>query len=204
MRSADAFSLLRTNAQPFFTTREAAAIFKCATPSATKLLQNLTDLGLIRKVEQGRWAANPNVSSLEYAGWVASPLPSYISLYTALFHRGIIQQIPRTIYVVSLAKTEIVQTDLGDYSIHQISPALFRGYIDENGVKMATAEKALFDTLYLERATSGKFAALTEVELPEDFDRQELLSYLDLITDTVAGVRRRAADSIRDFLSKLD
>lgn len=35
---------------------------------------------------------------------------------------------------------------------------------------MATPEKALFDSLYLAPAKSGLFAALTEIELPKNFN----------------------------------
>jgi predicted transcriptional regulator of viral defense system len=202
MRSTEAFSLLKTNLQPFFTTREASAMLGLSLSYTTELLQGLTRDGLIRRIEQGHWAIDPKATPLAYASWVAMPLPSYVSLYTALFHYGIIQQIPRTIYVISLAKTEVVQTDLGEYSVHQIAPALFRGYVDRNGIRIATMEKAVFDTLYLSRASSGKFTELTEIDLPPEFDRDELLSYLNLITDTSSGVHRHTSNAIQAFLSK--
>jgi len=46
---------------------------------------------------------------------------------------------------------------------------------ERNGERMATAEKAVFDTLYLARARGKRFSHLTEVDLPAGF-RDEVLS----------------------------
>ncbi|HSC17191.1 MAG TPA: hypothetical protein VLI71_18820, partial [Gammaproteobacteria bacterium] len=46
--------------------------------------------------------------------------------------------------------------------------------IEPDGSKIATAEKALFDTLYLAPARSRLFARLPELEIPREFRWQEL------------------------------
>jgi len=54
----------------------------------------------------------------------------------------------------------------------QVAPEFFFGYEGEpkTGVKVATAEKALLDVLYLRQARSHAFRALPELELPASFD----------------------------------
>jgi predicted transcriptional regulator of viral defense system len=202
MRRTESLVLLKNSLQSFFTTREAASVLGQTAPSTTKILQLLAGDGLIRQIRHGCWTSDVNASPLAYAAWVAAPLPSYISLYTALFYHGIIQQIPQTIYVVSLGKTDLIRTELGEYSIHQISPILFRGYTDQGGVRMGTPEKTIFDMLYFERATSGKFVGMTETELPTDFDREEVFAYLNLIVDL--KVRSRLLNAIQAFFAKID
>jgi hypothetical protein len=81
-----------------------------------------------------------------------------------------ISQIPNTIYAVSLARTKYYSTPLGKISIHHIDEGFFFGFNTlENGVNMATSEKALLDFLYLSTSKSRLFSALPELELPPDF-----------------------------------
>ena len=52
-----------------------------------------------------------------------------------------------------------MNTPLGTISFHRLPPGLFFGYeIEADGSKIASAEKALFDTLYLAAARSRLFA----------------------------------------------
>jgi len=194
MSSSHALGLLRTRAQPFFSTRDAAATLGLSLSWTSGLLAGLAAAGLVRRVRQGHWALDPAATPLAYAGWVTAPMPSYASLYTALFHHGLIQQIPRVTYAVSLAKTRVLDTALGEYSVHQIAPELFGGFVDQNGIRLATAEKAVFDTLYLARARSGKFAGLTEVDLGPEFNVDALNAFVDRISNPAS--RRRTATAV--------
>ena len=83
-----------------------------------------------------------------------------------------ISQIPNVISVASLAQTRKVRTSLGTFSIHRLAPGFFGGYetAKTSGVRLATPEKALLDTLYLTPARSRLFAHLPEVGLPDQFD----------------------------------
>jgi predicted transcriptional regulator of viral defense system len=118
--------------------------------------------------------------------------------YTALARRGLITQIPRTIYVVSLASTRTVRTPVGTFSVHRLPPELFGGYEERNGERMATSEKAVFDTLYLARARGRRFSHLTEVELPADFHPEVLSDWAAKIEDP--AVRSFVHARIADFL----
>jgi hypothetical protein len=91
-------------------------------------------------------------------------------LLTALSLHGMISQVPRVVYVASLAPTRRIETRLGVFSVHRVGPAVFGGFATTaKGVRLATPEKALLDTLYLAPARSRLFAALPEVELPRGF-----------------------------------
>ena len=97
----DFLATLRAAGRPFVATRETAALAALSTSSASKHLHGLAGVGLIRRVRHGHWALDPTTTALVYAGWATRPLPSYVSLYTALFQHGIIEPIPRTVYAVS-------------------------------------------------------------------------------------------------------
>ncbi len=112
---------------------------------------------------------------------------------------GLITQIPRTIYVISLGRTKTVLTPVGSYSVHRLPPELFGGFEERDGERMATAEKAVFDTLYLARARGQRFSHLTEVELPAGFDSAVLDDWATRIGDQ--GVRSFVEGRITDFLA---
>ena len=133
------------------------------------------------RVMPGRWSVSGRPSPYLLASWLTDPYPSYVSLYTALSRRGLITQLPRTIYVVSLGRTRTVLTPVGTYSVHRLPPELFGGFEERNGERMATAEKAVFDTLYFSARKGRRFAFLPEIELPASFSVSEVKRWIGLI-----------------------
>ena len=200
MRGSEALGILRQLGRPFFSTQEASLAMGVSSESATQLLGRLSDQQLLGRIRQGQWAIDPQPRPMAYATWITSPAPAYVSLYTALRQHGLIEQVPSIIYVVSLARTQRVSTAIGEYSVHQIAPALFGGYLEVNGFWQATPEKALFDTLYLARARSEQFTGLPEVELPVGFHHSELEIWAQRIADPAA--RARVEKTIADFLAR--
>jgi hypothetical protein len=113
---------------------------------------------------------------------ISAPYPAYVSMQSALFHRGLIEQVPAVVYAVTLGKPRRVRTPLGTISFHRLPAELFLGYeLEPDGSKIATAEKALFDTLYLAPARSRLFARLPELEIPRQFRWQELRELAALV-----------------------
>jgi hypothetical protein len=110
-----------------------------------------------------------------------------------------VSQVPEVIYVASLAQTRRVKTTLGAFSIHRLAATLFGGYetLKESGVRLATPEKALIDTLYLGPTRSRMFAHLPEIEIPKDFDRRKALEWVARIP---AGPRRTSVEERLDRL----
>lgn len=174
MNAVRALETLRGLERPIVGTREAAAVLGISGSNASHLLASLQDAGSVLRIAPGRWSVVGRPNPYVVASWLTDPYPSYVSLYTALSRRGLIRQIPRTIYVVSLANTRTVRTPIGTYSVHRLPPELFGGYEERDGERMATPEKAIFDTLYLARARGQRFSHLTEIELPAGF-RPEVL-----------------------------
>lgn len=102
-----------------------------------------------------------------FYGWTDEPLtehrlyfsanriyrPSYISLWTALSHYGLIPEGVFQIYSVSTLKTQHFDTPLGVFIYQHLKPKLFFGYRIEQWqnkpLLMAEPEKALLDTFYL-------------------------------------------------------
>lgn len=195
MNAREALARLRGLRVPAVTTADAAAVLRVSTPAASLTLRRLASSGLVTPLRRGLWALADRPDPLALAEYVTAPYPSYVSLQTALYRRGMITQIPSMIYLVSLARSGRIQTNVGTYSVHHVRPELFGGFEHDpaSGTKLAAPEKALFDFLYLSPTRGRLFAALPELELPRGFRRSEARAWADRIPSlrTRTIVRRR-------------
>jgi predicted transcriptional regulator of viral defense system len=150
-------------------TREVAVRLGVSTSHASHVLASLEEADLVRRLRRGLWSIRPNIAPFMVPPYLTAPFPAYASFWSALVYHGMIEQVPRYIYVASLDRTRRIDTIVGTYSIHHIAPELFDGYegSDEQGY-LATPEKALFDTVYLLAPRGGEIR-LPELELPKGF-----------------------------------
>jgi len=129
------------------------------------LLESFEKAGLARRLRRGLWALRTDVDPFTVPPHLTAPMPAYVSLWSAFTHRGMIEQVPRLIFVVSLARAQTIGTSAGVYSIHHIAPELFDGYEgSEEGGYIAVPEKALFDTVYLRGRRRPSGAARTRID----------------------------------------
>ncbi len=174
MRPTDALGDLLRFGRPFIETREAAVRLGVSTARASQLLGSLEQAGLVRRLRRGLWALRSDVDPFTVPPYLTAPFPAYVSFWSALARHGMIQQVPRQIFVASLDRPRRVTTAVGTFSIHHLAPEVFGGYegSDERGY-LATAEKALFDTVYLRTPRGGRIR-LPELELTEQFQERKL------------------------------
>lgn len=189
MKLIEAYQLLVRLGVPAFTTADAAGSLRLSRAHTSKTLERLAQTQQIVRLTKGKWAIHSKIDPLGIVELLTQPWPSYISLQTALFYHGMIEQIPRVIYVVSLARSRVCQTPLGTFSIHQIAPEFFFGFEEVGAyrVKMACPEKALLDIFYLSPAKSGLFSALPELELPKKFSSKKAFT----MQRKIKSLRRR-------------
>ena len=180
MRSALAYADLRRFGRIVISTEEAALRLHATHSAACRTLGRLAQAGLVTSLRRGLWLLAENVDPLSLAEHLAAPFPAYVSLHSALYLHGLITQVPRVIYVVSLGPTRRVPTRLGTFSLHRVAPDFFGGFRHQpgTGIPLATAEKALVDVLYLTNARSRLFARLPEIELPSRFSARAARSWI--------------------------
>lgn len=199
MRTTEALADLLRLGRPILSTREAAVRLGVSVSRASQLLRSLQDAGLSLRLRRGLWTLRRDLDPFSLPPYLTTPYPAYVSLWSALARHGMIEQVPRQIFVASLARTQTVHTSLGDFSIHHLAPELFGGYREEaGGYHLATPEKALFDTVYLLVPGGGK-VHLPEVELPAGFREAELDEWTGRIERSRLRtmVRRELAASLR-------
>ena len=201
MNASEALGRLRRLRVPAATTADAAAVLGVSIEAASQTMRRLARSGLVTPVRRALWALEDRPDPLALAEYVTAPYPSYLSLQTALYQRGMITQIPSMIYLVSLARSGRVATRLGTYSVHHVRAELFGGFEvqPESGIKLALPEKALVDFLYLSSTRGRLFAALPEVEMPRGFRPSVARSFIRRIPE--GRLRTIAAKKLEDLLA---
>lgn len=189
MRLIDVHARLLKMGVPMFQTSDAAATLGLGSAHASKLLARLAASGHVTKLGRGRWGFKELIDPFALPEYLTAPYSSYVSLQSALYHHGMISQIPSVLYAVSLARTKKHRTPLGMVSIHHIDPSLFFGHqpTGKGPGKIATPEKALIDFLYLSPTRTRLFRALPELEIPAGFKVNEARK----IIRRIRFVRRR-------------
>lgn len=181
MRATQAYADLREMRQAVVTTREAAARLGLPAHAVVKTLNRLARDGVILKISRGLWALSRRIDPLALPEHLTAPYPSYVSLWSALHRHGMIDQIPREIYVASLDRSKRIKTSVGGFVIQHIHPSLFGGFVTTDGAKIATPEKGLFDTVYLSGARGRRSMQFPELELPPGFSDDTVLEWVSRI-----------------------
>jgi len=170
---------------PVFKTEDVSILLNTTNKHGYQLLAKLSAENLIIHLRRGLWALTASLDPFILPEYLTAPLPSYISLQSALYFHGMISQIPSNTYVISIARTRIYDTTVGCFSIHHIQPDLFMGFdiVGDNHIKMAQPEKSLFDFFYLKATKSKLFYSLPELEIPDNFNWEDIINYANKITN---------------------
>jgi predicted transcriptional regulator of viral defense system len=193
MNQIEALQRLRDLGAAVFETRDAAALLAVSPSNANIILKRLADRRMLTHLARGRWLLGTEIPRFALPELLAAPAPAYVSMQSALFHHGLIEQVPAVVYAATTGRPRRIETPLGAISFHRLPAELFTGFdMDRSGAKIATREKALFDTIYLAPARSRLFARLPELEIPRDFRWAQLREYAQLVK----------SDSRRKFMER--
>ncbi len=187
MKLLSALKILQNVGVPIMETRDIAYKLQLSNDHTSQLLRRLAQENHIVHLSRGLWAIDTQVNPLLIPEYLLAPFFSYVSLQTALYHHGMIDQISRVITVVSLGRARLIQTPLATISVHHMMPEFFFDYeLDPTtGIKMATPEKALLDVFYYKKS-------LPEVELPKSFNTKKAFEM----------IRKIPSQSRRTFVEK--
>lgn len=201
MNQIEALQRLRMLATPAVETRDVAALLQVSASNATTILRRLAAEGMVVHLSRGRWLVNQKIDRLALPELMSAPHPAYISLQSALFHHGVIEQIPSILYAVTPARPRRLRTPMGTISFHRMPPQLFKGFelSTASDAKIATPEKALFDLIYLAPGKSRVFSSLPELTIPRRFQWQRLKEYAELVKSS--GRRAFIAERIKSIRS---
>jgi predicted transcriptional regulator of viral defense system len=182
------------------TTGEAATRWRAEPRTTGKRLQALERAGLVRHLRRGLWSLDPDLDPFALPPFLTAPLPAYVSFWSALGRHGMIEQIPRQIWVASLARPRKIATAIGTYEIHRLAPELFAGFTgSEDQGYLAEPEKALFDLVYIRTAAASR-AYFPELLLSPGFSRGKAKQWVRGIENP--RLRTLVSRRLREVLDK--
>jgi predicted transcriptional regulator of viral defense system len=184
-----------------FTTRDFANYSSISMPAASKRLSRLTDKKLLTRITKGLWAniSHPWFHPLACVPYLLGKEQGYVSFLTVLHLHGLISQIPKTIQIATTGHARALNSPVGRYEFLQIKPELMKQGTKWSDTHLpyliATAEKALIDTLYLSTRKNRRFAHLPEVDIRQTAFRkrefERLLNQSLIPTRISAAIRAR-------------
>jgi predicted transcriptional regulator of viral defense system len=142
----------KLSGQKRVTTRMAAQLAGLSIPAASMALRRLAADGLSLPLKKGSWiigGAASKPGALVTAA--ADPFLAYLSGWSALRVHELIQQLPQTLFAITLGRPGEMEIGGSRIALHRIRPELFGGYHFNVGADgfVATPEKAIFDLAYL-------------------------------------------------------
>jgi predicted transcriptional regulator of viral defense system len=175
-------------ARPVFTTNEIATLRHGSLSSTSQTLSRFASQNIVGKVTRGVWClpAHPYFSPFAVVPFLTPSQRVYVSFISALHLHGLIEQIPQIIYVSTTGHTRVIRTTIGSYSFHQLSPQLFTGfdwYGKRQDFLIASAEKALIDSLYLSSRRGKRFGIFPELHFSHKFSFQRAAKWGKMIPD---------------------
>ncbi|MHB8443169.1 MAG: type IV toxin-antitoxin system AbiEi family antitoxin domain-containing protein [Patescibacteria group bacterium] len=182
MNSIMSLGRLAQIGKPVITTTEAALVLGKSLPATSQTMLKLVESKTVTKIRRGLWAIDTIKDPLIVAPYLTAPYSAYGSFWTALSRHDMIEQIPQEIHIVSLDRAQKIHTIFGTFCVYHITKELYGGFTQQNGVRLATKEKALFDTIYLLSVLGSRHVSLIELTLSEDFDYDILWSWVNKIT----------------------
>ncbi|MEA1928444.1 MAG: hypothetical protein U9N73_09580, partial [Candidatus Auribacterota bacterium] len=123
---------------------------------------------------------------------------------SALHLHGMIDQIPQVIYIATTGHGQVINTNVGTYSFHQLNPQLFRGfewYGKRQDFLIAYPEKALIDCLYISSRKGKRFGSFPELEITPDFSFVRAKDWVNLILDK--RIRGYVAGKLEEIKSEI-
>lgn len=203
MNTISAYQQLQALQVAVIETREAAALLGISADAVDKHLRQLRDTGLIVPLRKGLWLIDLQAPKGAIAPYLTAPYPAYVSLWSALAHHDMIEQIPARTEVASLSRPRTIDTPVGVFAVHRLAPEVFGGYVSDDQMGyMATPEKALFDLIYT-RAPRASGIRLPELTLADGFDIEALWGWVQKIprprlrTIVTAGVNSALTQAAR-------
>ena len=146
--------------------------------AATKRLARLSGKEQLTKVTKGVWAniSHPYFHPLSCVPYLLGKEQGYVSFLTALHVHEVISQIPKTIQIATTGRGRVLDSPVASFEFFQIKPELMRQGAEWSEARLpyliASAEKALVDTLYLSTRKGRRFVRLPELDLTHSVFRQ--------------------------------
>lgn len=178
---------LKKQRKSFYSIHDIEKIYDGRDKNLPILLHRFVQDGRLQRIMRGYYAFDIfNVDFEEFACTVKKP--SYISLEYALYHHGLIDQVPESITLITTGKSQRISCEGKELEYSHIREDLYFGYEIVGNSLIATKEKALLDIAYLTGLSKRAFRFSTEIF--EKTDRNLLLKYLNKFPGAARHIKK--------------
>ncbi len=173
-----------------------------------RILNRMTDKGLLKRLERGKYVASGDLDRNEILEIATSiSVPSYISLWSGLTFYGLTTQVPSKVFVMTMVPRKVIEID--PIRIRFVKTSHFFGYTKVGNMTVAEVEKLFLDCLEYPQYSGGVGEILSclrksvpdwekMMEYAEMMDIKTLNSRLGYIFEELEG---KPADSLRRNIS---
>lgn len=147
MKGIELLKILQKINKPFYTIADLEKITGLQRDSLYVALKRWVGEGILERVSQGIYLPMGSLVSMETLA-AQLYLPNYLSFESALARHGILNLIPYTLTFATPRKTKKYLLRKQEVEFRQIKRDLFFGFEMENGIYVATPEKAFLDEIY--------------------------------------------------------
>lgn len=153
---------LKKQRKSFYSIRDIEKIYDGEGGNLPVLLCRFVKDGRLKRIMRGYYTFDiMKVNFEEFACTVKKP--SYISLEYALYHHGLVDQVPESITLVTAGKSGRISCEGKELEYSHIREDLYFGYEIVGNTLIATKEKALFDMAYLTGLSKRTFRFTPEI-----------------------------------------
>jgi predicted transcriptional regulator of viral defense system len=181
--AADIIQLLQEHRLRVFRTSDLITLAGISAGAAAQALRRLADNKLVVSIKREVWAnlMREDLNPMEAVPHLIAPWPGYVSLYSALSHHGIIDEVPQTIYAVSAGRPARYATIIGNFQIHHLPDKFLWGFqMARSGqglFPLAEPEKAFLDLAYLGVIPRSPVGMPYKRNHHWDLDKKKLTAY---------------------------
>ncbi|HPD73693.1 MAG TPA: hypothetical protein PLX95_00155 [bacterium] len=191
MTGIDALKKLEELKKDYYSVKDIERVLNMPIDSLRGQLTRWCKNGILIRIAKGIYAPyGTEIDVLKIANQMY--YPSYLSFESVLSKYGILSQVPYTLTFATPKRTRKMILNDVEVEFTKLSNKYFFGYTFENGINIASPEKALVDCLYL--VSKGKRIMNVDELYLKNIDKEKLIEIskvfpkntMELVTD-VAG-----------------
>lgn len=172
MTGIEALRKLREYQKDYYTVKDIERILEMNIDTLRVQLTRWAKTGILVRVAKGIYAPyGTEIDVLKIANQIY--YPSYLSFESVLSRYGILSQIPYTLTFATPKRTKKMILNDTEIEFTKLSDKYYFGYVFENGINIASPEKALVDCLYL--VSKGKRVLNIDELYLKNIDKEKLM-----------------------------
>jgi len=172
MTAIEALKKLEKFKKYYYTVRDLGRVLDMPIDSLRVQLTRWSKIGILIRIAKGIYAPyGTEIDVLKIANQMY--YPSYISFESVLSKYGILSQIPYTLTFATPKRTKKMILNYTEVEFTKLSDKYYFGYVFEDGVNIASPEKALVDCLYL--VSKGKRILNIDELYLKNVDKEKLI-----------------------------